>query len=63
MDRSNFSLNNLYHGDHMSTDDDTRPKRPKTSADERSVKFVIDALEENHCATQFLKLQGFHQRC
>ena len=31
----------------MSIDNDPRPGRPRTSTDERSVKLVIDDLEED----------------
>ena len=34
----------------MSIDNDPIPGRPKTSTDERSVKFVADALDENRRA-------------
>ena len=32
----------------MSIDNDPRPGRPRKSTDERSVKLVADALEEDH---------------
>ena len=35
----------------MSIDNDPRSGRPRTSTDERSVKLVADAFEEDHCAT------------
>ena len=35
----------------MSIDNDPRPGRPRTSTEERSVKLVADALEEDHRAT------------
>ena len=35
----------------MSRDHDPRPGRPRTSTEERSLKLVADALEENHHAT------------
>ena len=35
----------------MSIDNDPRPGRPRTSTDERSVKLVADALEEDRHAT------------
>ena len=35
----------------MSLDNDPRPRRPRTSIDERSVKLVADALEEDFHAT------------
>ena len=35
----------------MSIDNDPRPARPRTSEDERSVKLLADALEEDRSAT------------
>ena len=35
----------------MIIDIDPRPRRPKTSTDERSVKLVADALEKDRRAT------------
>ena len=35
----------------VSIDNDPRPERPRTSTDERSVKLVADALEEDRRAT------------
>ena len=35
----------------MSIDNDPRPVRPRTSTDERSVKFVADALQEDYRTT------------
>ena len=35
----------------MSIDNDPRPGRPRTSTDERSVKLVADALDEDRRAT------------
>ena len=35
----------------MSIDNDPRPGRPKASTDERDVKLVADALEEDRRAT------------
>ena len=35
----------------MNIDNGPRPERPRTSTDERSVKLVADALEEDCCAT------------
>ena len=49
MERSTVS--NRFRGDCVSMDNDPRPGRPRTSTDERSVKLVADALEEDRCAT------------
>ena len=35
----------------MSRNKDPRPGKPRTSTDERSVKLVADALEQDHRAT------------
>ena len=40
---------NHFHGSCVSVDSDPRPGRSRTT-DERSVKLVADALEEDHCA-------------
>ena len=40
-----------FRGGCMSTDNDQRPGRPRTSTDERSVKLVADALEGDRHAT------------
>ena len=40
-------LANRFRGDCMSIDNDPRPGRPRTTADERSVKLVAEALEED----------------
>ena len=40
-----------FRGGCLSTDNDPRPERPRTSTDERSVKLVADALEEDRLAT------------
>ena len=42
---------NHFRGGCVSIDNDPRPGRPKTSTDERSVKLVVDALQEDHCET------------
>ena len=42
---------NRFSGGCVSIDNDPRPGRPRTSADERSVKLVADALEEDRHAT------------
>ena len=39
---------NQFHGGCVSTDNDPRPGRPRTSTDERNVKLVADALEDHH---------------
>ena len=53
VDRSTVSrwANRLRSGC-VSTDNDPRPGRLRTSTDERSVKLVADALEEGRCATR-----------
>ena len=38
---------NRFRGVYLITDIDPRPGRPRTSTDERSVKLVADALEED----------------
>ena len=53
MDRSTVSRwANRYRGGYVSIDNDTRRGRPRTSKDERSVKLVADAIEENRRATR-----------
>ena len=42
---------NRFHVSCVSIDSDPRPGRPRTSTDERSVKLVADALEEDRRAT------------
>ena len=42
---------NHFPGGCLSIDNDPRPGRPTTSTDERSVKLVADALEEDRRAT------------
>ena len=42
---------NHFCGGCVSIDNDQRPGRPRTSPDERSVKLVADALEEDRHAT------------
>ena len=34
-----------------SIDNNSRPRRPKITTDDRSVKLVADALEKDHCLT------------
>ena len=52
MDRSTVSCwANRFRGGCVSTDNDPRPRRPRTSTDERSVKLVADALQEDRRAT------------
>ena len=52
MDRSTFSrCANRFRGGSMSTDNDPRPGRPRTTTDERSVKLVADDLEEDRLTT------------
>ena len=52
MDRSTVSRwANHFRGGCVSIDNDPRPGRPRTSTDERSVKLVADALEEDSRAT------------
>ena len=43
--------NFFFHSGCVSTANDPRPGRPRTSTDERSVKLVADALEEDRQAT------------
>ena len=51
VDRSTVSRwDNRFHGGCVSIDNDPRSRRPRTSTDERSVKLVADALEEDHHA-------------
>ena len=40
-----------FPGGCVSTDNDTRPGRPRTSTDDGNVKLVADALEEDRRAT------------
>ena len=42
---------NHFRGGCVSIDNDPRPARPRTTTDERSVKLVAYALEEDSCAT------------
>ena len=42
---------NHFHGGYVSIDNDQRSGRQRTSTDERSVKLVADALEEDCHAT------------
>ena len=42
---------NRFCGGCESKDNDSRPGRPRTSTDERSVKLVAESLEEDHRAT------------
>ena len=50
-DRSTVSLwDNRFLGGCVCIDSDPRPGRPRISADERSVKLVANALEEDHRA-------------
>ena len=52
VDHSTVSLwTYRFLGDCVSTDNDPRPGRPRTLTDERSVKLVADALEEDRRAT------------
>ena len=52
VDRSTVShWINHFHGGCVSIDNGPRPGMPRTSTDERSVKLVADALEEDHHAT------------
>ena len=52
MDRSTFSRwANRFRGGCLSIDNDPRLGRSRTSTDERSVKLVADALEEDRRAT------------
>ena len=56
VDRSMFSCwANHFHGGCVSIDNDRRPGRQRTSTDERSVKLVADALEED-CHVIFQEL-------
>ena len=51
-DRSTVSRwANSFRGGCVSIDNDPIPGRPRTSTDERSVKLVADALEEDRHAT------------
>ena len=40
-----------FCGGCVSIDNNPRPGRPRTATDERIVKLVADALEEDRCAT------------
>ena len=52
MDRSTVSRwANSFRGGCVSNDNDPRPGRPRSSTDERSVKLVADAFEEDRRAT------------
>ena len=52
VDRSTFSRwRNRFRGGCVSIDNDPRPGRLRTSPDERSVKLVADALEEDRRGT------------
>ena len=58
VDRSTVSrCANRFHGGCVSIDNDPRSGRPGTSTDERSVKIVAAALEEDSHAT-YEKLSG-----
>ena len=53
---------NRYRGDCVSIDNDPRPGRPKTSTDERRVKLVADALEEDCeglCKARYVSIPYF----
>ena len=51
VDRSTVSRwANRFRGGCVSIDNDPRPRRPRTSIDEISVKLVADSLEEDHRA-------------
>ena len=45
------SCANRFSGNCVRIDNDPRPERPKISTDERSVKLVADALEEDRRVT------------
>lgn len=52
VDRSTVSRwSNRFRGGRVNIHDDPRPGRPKTSTDERNVKRVADALEQDRRAT------------
>ena len=52
VDRSTvYRWANRFRGGCVSIGNDPRPGRPRTSTDERSVKLVADALEEDSRAT------------
>ena len=52
MDHSTVSRwANRFRGGCVSIDNDPRPGRPRTSTDQRSVKLMADAFEEDLCAT------------
>ena len=42
---------NCFSDGCVSTENDPRPGRPRTSTDERSVKLVADTLEDDRSAT------------
>ena len=47
VDRSTVSRwANRFHGGCVSIDNDPRPERPRTLTNERSVKFMADALDQ-----------------
>ena len=52
-----------YREGHVSKNDDPRPGRPKTSADEQTVKLVGTFLKKivEQRARKYHKLPGFHQ--
>ena len=53
VDRSTVSRwVNRFRGGCASIDNDSRPGRPRTSTDERSVKLVAGALEEDRRSTR-----------
>ena len=51
VDRSTGHVGELVFVKDVTINDDTRPGRPKTSTDERSVKLVADCLAEDRRAT------------
>ena len=40
-------LDNRFHGGYVSIENDPGPGNPRTSADQRNMKLVADALEED----------------
>ena len=46
-----FHWSKRFRSGRVSINDDSRPGRPKTSTDERSVQLVAGALEEDRRAT------------
>ena len=61
MDRSTVPRwANRFRGGCVNKDNDPRPRRPRTSTDEISVKLVADALEEDRRATceEFSRAMG-----